>query len=80
MPGCLLLQEKDPFQSHPLGCSYAEFAVEINIFFLEILLEDFTEDVSVFVAITQRKPERCKKAEKERGPIKFFYTIHFSLW
>lgn len=47
------------------------------IFFLEILLEDFKEDVSLFIAITQMKPERCKKAEKEQEPYKIL--LHNSL-
>lgn len=44
-------------------------------FFLEIL-EDFKEDVSV--AITQMKPERCKKAEKEQEPHKILLHNSFS--
>lgn len=49
------------------------------IFFLEILLEDFKEDVSVFVTITQMKPERCKKAEKEQEPYKILQHNSFSI-
>lgn len=36
-------------------------------------MEDFKEDASVFVTITQMKPERCKKAEKEQEPYKILH-------
>lgn len=38
--------------------------------FWGILLEDFKEDASIFVSVTQMKSERCKKAEKEQEPYK----------
>lgn len=55
--------------------SHTHWAVHVQsllwkILFLGILLEDFKADASVFVTITQMKPERCKKAEKEQKPYK----------
>lgn len=66
---------KRSFSVTPFGLFMCRVCCGIY-FFLEILLEDFKEDVSV--AIIQMKPERCKKAENEQEPYKILLHNSFS--